>query len=108
VLTHDTKTSFREEADQTFRRKMSRSVRKQKEQAAAAEREVAETEAEAEEEEGSEPVAGFQEIDKLQELGVNVADIKKLKVGGCHTLGCEELLLTNEAPPDLAGDQGHI
>jgi len=86
VLTHDTKTSFREEADQTFRRKMSRSVRKQKEQAAAAEREVAETEAEAEEEEGSEPVAGFQEIDKLQELGVNVADIKKLKVGGCHTV----------------------
>lgn len=31
-------------------------------------------------------MSDFQEIDKLQDLGVNVADIKKLKLGGCHTV----------------------
>jgi hypothetical protein len=84
---------------------MSRSVRKQyvpaglsrkfwfsvvvsrKEQAAAAEKETAEgLEVEQDEEEVVEPTAGWQEIDKLQDLGVNVADIKKLKAGGCHTV----------------------
>lgn len=59
-----------------------------KEQAAAAEKEAAEAAEveEGEEEASAEQVAGFQEIDKLQDLGVNVADIKKLKLGGCHTV----------------------
>ncbi|ELR23550.1 meiotic recombinase Dmc1, putative [Acanthamoeba castellanii str. Neff] len=58
-----------------------------KEQAAAAEKEAEAAEVEEGEEEASaEQVSDFQEIDKLQDLGVNVADIKKLKLGGCHTV----------------------
>lgn len=66
------------------------STSNRKEQAALAEKEAAEAEMEAEEGEEVEGVGeigtSFQEIDKLQDLGVNVADIKKLKTGGCHTI----------------------
>lgn len=35
---------------------------------------------------GADAGTTFLEIDKLQDFGVNVADIKKLKAGGCHTV----------------------
>eukprot|EP01114_Cavostelium_apophysatum_P021174 TRINITY_DN7307_c0_g1_i1.p1 TRINITY_DN7307_c0_g1~~TRINITY_DN7307_c0_g1_i1.p1 ORF type:complete len:353 (-),score=107.01 TRINITY_DN7307_c0_g1_i1:1-1059(-) len=61
----------------------SRSVRKQKEAAEAvtAAEETGSAEAEEEYE------VSYTEIEKLQELGINAADITKLKNGGCFTVG---------------------
>lgn len=33
-----------------------------------------------------EEVPAFQELDKLQSMGIAAADISKLKSGGCHTV----------------------
>jgi hypothetical protein len=53
--------------------------------AEAAQDQAAETEAD-KEEEGDEDSVSFQEIDKLQNFGINAGDIQKLKGGVCHKL----------------------
>jgi len=69
---------------------MSRSVRKQMKEAEAAAAAAAEetkdktSDAVVEEEEEEEP--SYNEIDKLQTLGINAGDIQKLKTGGCFTV----------------------
>ncbi len=61
---------------QNHRKELAQQIEKEKEVEAAEE----------EEDDVGEVAAGFTEIDKLQDLGIQAADIKKLKSGGCHTV----------------------